>query len=183
MERNWPTREEWAKQHRSTAGWSKPNPAKKQASLYATADEIAAIVTALKQSYNAHGRKLWEAKEACPDLVAQVEAARKAKEPLRWSDEDRARYRPVYDAEDVRRTINAAVKVLTKHDRVPYLWQEGRDLPELAELVSRYEAACEPADEAWRAEVAQRPIDDAAWEKELQRRRCIDDRLGRKGAA
>ena len=84
----------------------------------------------------------------------------------------------MWRAEETRKAINAALSLLAK-DRLPWRRQEGGALPEVADLLSRYKAACEAADEAWRVEAASRPIDDEAWERELRRRREIEKRLRR----
>jgi hypothetical protein len=52
----------------------------------------------------------------------------------------------------------------------------GIRVPLLDEIFARYDAARRAADEAWAVEVARRPIDDAAWERELERRRKYEER-------
>ena len=74
------------------AGFLNPNPAQQTASLYATAEELAAVMTALIHSYEEHARKLREAKVACANLIAQMEARKSKFEFPSWSDDDRARY-------------------------------------------------------------------------------------------
>jgi hypothetical protein len=88
---------------------------------------------------------------------------------------EKDRYRPVGDAEVVRRKINSALKSIKK-DVLARYHHEGDNLPQFAEAQARYAAAVAAADKTWKDEVAKRPIDDAAWEEELEWRRQIDAR-------
>jgi hypothetical protein len=69
-------------------------------------------------------------------------------------------------------TINIVLDEIAR-DVVP--WRDAGCLvakvPLLATIIARYEAACEVASEVWHREVAATPVDDAAWEQELERRR------------
>jgi hypothetical protein len=57
------------------------------------------------------------------------------------------------------------------------VYSDGRNLPELATpFVTRFETAEQKAIEEWEQKIAQTPIDDAAWEEELERRRDIETR-------
>src|SRR5262249_12467156 len=72
---HWQTREQWARQRRSTYfDWESPPFADKfghRASDYTTAEEIATIIAALKELWRQLGRKLREAKQLAVPLNKQ----------------------------------------------------------------------------------------------------------------
>jgi hypothetical protein len=73
--------------------------------------------------------------------------------------------------------INSVLKQL-RSGAVPWRWfAMGCATPPvpLDAIMTRYQKACKEADARWHAEVAQTPIDDAAWERELRWRREITD--------
>jgi hypothetical protein len=45
----------------------------------------------------------------------------------------------------------------------------------VAPFLERYDAAFKAAREEWECEMAATPVDDAAWEEELLRRRCVEE--------
>lgn len=70
-----------------------------------------------------------------------------------------------------RSEINRVIKQLRDGS---VSWNMRDKLPLLDTIVARYEAAVEAGDEKFIAECAARPIDDAAWQKELERRAELD---------
>jgi hypothetical protein len=140
------TREEWAISRTTVyAGMDNPKPASTGLSEYAGAEEIDAAIASLRQAYTDYGRLL----KKHPDDNLQRR----------------------------RRGINMIIKSMREENRVPhgvYLYHAfGADpLPApLDAIVRRYLVAKQAADEAWERDVAATPVDDAAWEDELERRR------------
>ena len=147
---DWPTREQWAERTRS-AYWDGDSPhpyqASREVSRYASAEEIAVAIIALK--------KLWA------DYSRQIKAA----------DDP-------WDLRIQRSGINLAIKQLRNGSVPGYSglipWARLRALPALETILARYEAAVKAGDEKYIAECAARPVDDAAWQNELERRAEID---------
>jgi hypothetical protein len=73
-----------------------------------------------------------------------------------------------------RQEINSAIREL-RSGKVPEkaLWLENPPAP-FDVIVKRYRAAKDATDTKWKAEIAARPIDDAAWQKELERRAWLE---------
>jgi hypothetical protein len=143
----WPSREEWARRRCTSCDSEKPHKAGRDLSFYASPEEIAAAISALRKIWNDYGR--------------QMKAA--AAEPV-----DTLRYQ--------RREINDVIKQL-HNGMVPWRWVgTGMQTPPLPleVIIARYKAAVKDADERYVTKVAQAPIDDAAWERELARRRSIE---------
>lgn len=173
----WGSREEWAEGRRTVyADMDNPNPASKRLSDYATPDEIAAAIAALDRSYHAYGRQMADAKKACADLIAKFGTTKAEMEIAYWrlTEEERERWSTVNEPWWKRQQINNAKKLL-RNDSIPRCLEEGSGLPEIADILARYEAAEAKADQVWRDRVAQTAIDDAAWERELADRRKIDE--------
>jgi hypothetical protein len=67
-----------------------------------------------------------------------------------------------------------------RQGEVPFRWLPVAGLetppPPLDAIIDRYEAAVKAGDDRYVAEVEARPIDDAAWQKELERRRWLEAR-------
>jgi hypothetical protein len=147
--RNWPTREEWTRNRTTVfADMDNPNPASKQLADYASSDEIAAAIEAIKAARR-----------------ETLRAERAAGLPAKCS------YK-LPELNDVLRQL--------KDGLVPWRWVGTGGLktppPPLDEIRARYEAACQQANERWEQDVAQRPVDDAAWAKELEWRREHEQR-------
>ena len=152
---NWPSREEWAKQRTSVDGHQNPNPPSNQLSDYATADEITGAIAALNKVWGDYGREMKSDK---------AEGGHRY-DDFRW----------------YRCGINEAIKEL-REGKMPR-WRKpdtGIEVPPspLDTIMARYQGAKDAAQARWVAEVAARPVDDAAWEAELQWRRECDARWG-----
>jgi hypothetical protein len=181
-----PSREVWARQVRSGTYENNPNVTTSRLSAYATADEIAAIVASLKQSYRQQGRLLREAKQAAgPAWIEQEQERTGLGKYMKWRALPKPQQEMVSAVQRVqqqRRDINAVLKLIAS-DELPNSYDARfADLPELAEVSIRWKAAWDANYQAWQEELATRPIDDAAWEKELRRRKDIEEWLsGSKG--
>ena len=80
---------------------------------------------------------------------------------------------PCPDPRDVRNLLEAL-----REGVVPRSWLFGRKVPlppPLDAIMARYEAADRKAEARWHEKVAATPIDDAAWERELEGRRKEED--------
>ena len=172
--RKWPSREEWAEGRRTPYSDNCPR-ASETLSLYATPDEVQAIITGLKRSYSASGHQMRQMKTAYPDLITRLCDSRGCGGFLRLSDDEQKCVEPFMHARWNRKEINRALKMIAKDD-LPMCEEDGGHLPEFAEVLARYEKANAAVVAAWQEKIAQSPIDDAAWEAELDWRRRVDAR-------
>jgi hypothetical protein len=150
---NWPTREEWARNERTLYADQTPSMDWRLTSVASEA-EITAIIVAHEA--------LWR------DLGRQMKTA--SKEPRsefkRDTEYDRIQWR--------RKLINRRLKEL-RDGRLPMDVDEAFKetfAPLRARQRSNWEATCEAA----AREKQKTPVDDAAWEKELRRRKWLEDR-------
>jgi hypothetical protein len=146
---DWPSREEWAEERRTPYYDHFENLITNDINAYASPEEIAAALAALREIWCRYGR--------------QMKAAQSGSKDEYW-------YR--------RRLINEVRKSLCEgryHSYVDWVLQrENGDVPALAVIKKRYDAAKAAAEQKVHEDVAATPIDDAAWEEELQRRRGLD---------
>jgi len=148
-----PTRGEWAIARRT---------------LYA--DDACDVQAAVSRSPLDHATP----EEIAETLAALAEGRRRAHRDLRAarSDTDAGDSEDVALLQEVHRRYGRAIKSL-RDDQVPQEKADGGDLPEVQPLLERYQAAVSAAIGAARREVESCPIDDAAWNKELERRRRV----------
>ena len=147
---NWPTREQWAENRRALyegpgSDW--------RLSQHASEVEIAAAIAACEN--------LWR------DLGRQMKTA--SKEPR-----SKFKFDTEYDElRSRRKIINIALKKM-RDDTLPYDVDEA--LTEMfAPFYERQHRKREADTEAARREKEATPIDDAAWERELQQRKKSED--------
>jgi hypothetical protein len=157
-----------------------PNPATRQLSAYATPAEIEELVAVLKAQWRECGRQMKEAAANIRPLLRQKGESNAAayQRFCAMGKAEQERVNEVDCLQEQRRDINRLIKEIIDEGIVPWRWVYAIDgLPQLAAVMARYDAARGLADEAWHREVAATPVDDAAWEEELQwRRKCEDDR-------
>jgi hypothetical protein len=179
---NWPSREEWAQRQRTAYIDDVPE-ASWELSLYANPEEVAAAIVALKKIWTDRGRRLKAVLLAGRPLIKQSgEGLRQYRD--RWlamnkSDQEIAQ--TAICIQDQRREINEVIKELRK-GRVP--WRlNGTGIstppPPLDAIIARHDAATDAEIEKWKARIAAKPIDDAAWEHELEYRRRVERTSGR----
>jgi hypothetical protein len=180
-ERDWPTREQWARNRTTVfAGDENPHPASRRLSDYASADEIAAAIEAIKAARLQTLRTERAADLALGLLGRQRGESRRGYE-TRFRTMSRAEQDRVIDSVPSSydlHELNETLKQL-KGGVVPWrrVWAAlGSEPAPLSPIMARYEAALKQTHKAWEQEVAQTPVDDAAWAKELEwRRKCDDD--------
>lgn len=81
-----------------------------------------------------------------------------------------------------RRCINRGLKLI-RNGELPFCLQDCAGAQDLiAPFKARYEAAKADLYETARLEIERRPIDDAAWEKELKRRAQVEKWLSKPGS-
>ena len=169
----WPTREEWAVQQRTVYFDMLENLISNKLSDYASGGEVTAAITALRKIWCACGRQMNEAKR-----VAGVTLNRDyyIYRYYKCSEEERKLVDAVLTYQDRRKRINQTIKFLREGQYHYYIsWVlERDDCPPLAIIKARYDAAHAAAELKVRQRVEATPIDDAAWAKELERRRDID---------
>jgi hypothetical protein len=178
MNREWPTREQWAEQQRA-AYWDSdiPHPynASRRLSDYATPDEIHAIIAELKALWSTYGREMKAVKdhpavkrsdESLSDYLTRLKTMSETEKEISG--------RPI-NMKYRRSEINEMLKQL-RNGEVPF---RGLDpiraaAPLCDALLARYEAAAEAGIQKYVDECAARPVDDAAWARELERRAEIE---------
>ena len=145
-------------------------------------DEVASVVSMLKKTRRDHGRRMQAARERAGSLAQQHgETLRQFdKRYLAMSDAERELAGEASHFQSMRRDINEIIATLQNNAAVPWPLPHGDYQPPLLlEIAARYEAASKAADERYIAEVAARPVDDAAWQQELERRRHFEDQAAK----
>jgi hypothetical protein len=165
---NWPSREEWAKRRTTYYGDHDGNVVcSRRLADYATPGEAAAARQALLELWRSLGREMREAKAAAG---SEADRARRL---------DDCRYR--------RHTIRRVLRETLDAGLVPWRVNDIGSLDDVpssfALLVERYRAGWDAAEEAYAAEIATTPVDDAAWQAELERRAGIDRRFDERDRA
>jgi hypothetical protein len=172
---NWPSREEWAKQRRTCyADMENPLSPGNRVTDYASIAEIETAITELKTQWKRLGREMTEVKRIAGNLMQQPgETSRDYIQ--RW-------FKMTNEAQDLasqpallrrdRKDINFVIRELYE---VRLNWRihrlvlvEPAPSPMLCQIWSRYDDACREANQTWAEQIAQTPIDDAAWEEELK---------------
>ncbi|UGX95790.1 hypothetical protein G6321_00011880 [Bradyrhizobium barranii subsp. barranii] len=168
---DWPSREEWAERRRS-AYWDSESPhpyrASGKLSHYASPEEITAAITGLKKPWADYGRQMKAAAAKAGPLARQAGERDTVwvSRFLSMGGEDRELAGESECIRADRREINRLIKELRDGS---VSWGNMRDkLPLLDTIVVRYEAAVQAGDEKFIAECAARPVDDAAWQAELE---------------
>jgi hypothetical protein len=164
----WPTREEWAKRQRTVYGDMLEDLISTRLSDYASADEVAAAIAALRKLWCAYGQRMKEAKRNAGDVIDR--------NYYDLNEEERKLIAPIHTCQDRRKTINQVIKFFREGQYHYYVnWVLDRDAcPPLAMIKERYDAAWTAAELKVRQRVAATPIDDAAWARELEIRRSTD---------
>jgi len=181
---NWPTREQWAAIQRTAYyDYFEDLPRSNDIADYASPEETTAAIAALKAIWCDYGRRLKEAKQLAGPVLHRFY--------YDLSPDEQKLCNHVSLFKDRRAEINQVIKALREghyHYKFDSILKRAADPehatpcqidPVLVSIQSRYRAAyeVEAAEIIRRAEA--RPIDDAAWERELQRRRDIDAHLTR----
>ena len=171
---DWPSREEWAKERTTWTryfGDDDPVHVSRKASDYMTPTEIDALLAKLKARRLQLSRDLREAKKQRPHCFQQ-KGETKTQWNQRWytlSKQDQEFDAGLFLHEDIR----AAVTCL-EHDGIPMRDTRGLGIPELQELLKRYQAAYDTEEARIEAKIAATPVDDAAWAEELARRAEVE---------
>jgi hypothetical protein len=184
----WPSREQWAA-HYQHPHWDEGDRCpyddnySHQLSDYVTPDEITMLTAALKNLYRELGREL-------RNINLHTWQPQRGEKNADWyrrfrqmSAEDQETFQAAQNLRWERSAINDVLKRIRSNE-IPNGTRKSNYVPGKAgELVApvnaRYWAAFEAARDAYFREYAARhPADDAAWEKELQRRAAIEERYG-----
>jgi hypothetical protein len=155
-----------------------PHPATRRLSAYATVEEITIVITALKEMIREARRAERMANIALGPLGRQRGEGQRAYNRRVWREMSNAEreiviagHAPVWSGE-----LKPILDEL-REGIAPWHWPicGGAVPPLLDEIIARYRTAEREADETWRKQVEATPIDDAAWEKESERRRQLED--------
>jgi hypothetical protein len=175
---NWSSREEWAKRQRTVyADQDNPLPASSRLEDYASPYEIEEAITELKTHWKVCGREMAAAKAAAGSLAQQPHETALAF-VQRYLTMDEASQDLAMAPENLcheRKKINKAIREL-RDGELPSGWRlVSSSSPALGKIWDRWEAAAHAANNAWVEQVANTPIDDAAWEEELERRAELEN--------
>jgi hypothetical protein len=147
----WPSREEWAKDRRTPYIDSAPDTADYSIEAYMTPAESASLKAAMRERWKELGRQMRQA-----------------------GGKDVKNEQGYNDFQWRRKCISAGLKLIAQ-GTMPWLREHYHGAEDLVqELQARYEAARMAEIGKWEQEVAQTPIDDAAWDAELKRRAQVD---------
>jgi hypothetical protein len=178
----WPTRDEWAysRQH-PYWNWNSGCPFlhkfKHRLSDYATQEEIAGVIAAVKAARLQARRAEFEAHQSLGPLGRQKGESERAY-GRRFSTMSHENQNTILDRlpfSPYPHEITEALKIL-QCDNIPRRLPFIEKLPTLFAIIARYEAAFEAAQAEWQRGCEQTPIDDAAWERELERRRKMEEK-------
>ena len=177
------TRAEWARNRRTFYSDDYPTALSTNISSYASSDEIAKAVKALQSVYTKLGRTMRQSR--CPEVRQPREKQSDYLE--RWralSEKEQDKADPYQKAQYTRRRIVEALKAIAagdvtnvEFDRLGKLYALDpchQELEPVARIRSRYRGAHAAAITWEWACVLVCPIDDAAWERELERRRRVE---------
>jgi hypothetical protein len=177
MSREWPSREEWARNMRTPYGDLFDNVRVSETlSDYASPAEIDAAIAEAKALWTAMGREMKKLGPAMSDREwRELYLSKPTREERTQLSETDACRRVCL--RDERSDLNWHVIKPLRENRVPWgrgfiSWMD--KLPTLAVLLRRYDDACDAAHEARKREIEATPIDDAAWEGELRRRASVE---------
>ena len=178
---NWSSREEWAQRVRTVYGDMTDGMqfGPSAVSSYASPEKIEQAIFELKCQWTRCGNEMKQAKKKAGPLARQPGEAAMA---------HYQRYRMMTDAEQdlayqpnrlqrERKVINKVIRGLRDDELV----SEARYSPydsitaSVAPIVERYDVLWKQDHDKYVEVIANTPIDDAAWEKELERRREIEN--------
>jgi hypothetical protein len=173
---NWDTREEWAKRVRTAYFDSMPEPST-ELSDYASEEEVSRAIAELQQLWRQYGRTMRELKARAPYLAHQPGETVWAwnKRYYAMSEDDRLVVEAMSTPQERRRSINRIIADL-RDGTVPFVVGLPPDdrLAIFNMIMQRHEDARSRTRETYVEKVAKTPIDDEAWERELQWRREVE---------
>jgi hypothetical protein len=179
----WPSREEWAERRRTFYADDDTIWCSDDIDLYATDAEIAEAIRAIEDLIRECRRKMLAARKEIGHLLQQAGETR-LQHVKRWiamDEADKARMSayndPQWKGDDLRRALKE-IRAGSVPSRVSFggiNFGLVREWPASVVLIcERYRTARDQAYEAKLKEIEATPIDDAAWESELARRRQIE---------
>ena len=191
---DWPSRERWAYPSNtpywdSDTGCPYADKYGHRLSDYATPHEVAVLTAELKNLYRELGREL----RAVNLRIKPSDRQQRGEGHAAWyrrfrqlPPEDQELFNEAANLKSDRQQINDLLKRIAD-DAIPDFTRGGSVIGRPAELVApfleRYDAAFKAAREQWEQECLQIPVDDAAWEKELEWRAGIERRWAKKDEA
>ncbi len=183
MSFEWPSREQRARDVRTVFS-DMENPHKPSSDVldYATHEEVESAIVVLNSWRLAYFRAERAAYKSLGRLGRQRgESARQYDlRRMEMSREDRDRISDALPRGPYPYELNEVIKDLRGgaiHWRLVHLTEKLALGPPLSAIITRYQKANARADEIWHREVAARPIDDAAWNRELARRQHVEEYL------
>ena len=173
----WPSREDWAHNERTfyvDIEDSVRDGVSQQAADYATPDEIETAAKAMLTLRNQLLRDLRQAKQEAGDALDRPgeDVVEYQHRYYRLTDEQQAQVGKVQTIEDRRKNLFQAAKAL-RGGHLPgayYLHHAGELPPDADAITARYGAAVDAKVDEVRQRIETAPIDDDAWQEELERR-------------
>lgn len=172
----WPSREEWAKTQQ-TYYWDDYIPVSNRVRDYASDDELAAAVEELRSRIKLLDAQVREAKKVVGHLVQQKGETKMAycRRWMAMTEEEQDKQASWDRPRDHARDLRGVLRALADGD-LPRSSGDGLKAEVFGE---RYQQAVREYHDEQRRIYAERPIDDEAWERELQRRREWDGKQDR----
>ena len=179
----WPSREDWAYKRRHFSDGLSPKEVLDDLRTYATPEEVAAVIADLKAAWRQLGQAMKEVKVKAGARLDPL--LRQRGEPhrdysRRWGQmtpEELALLASYMDPQTMRGRVSKLIRDLESSGFI-HGWRTLPGVERLGPIVARQEAAIAEANADLAHRVATRPIDDAAWAKELEWRAWIERTRG-----
>jgi hypothetical protein len=173
---NWSSREEWAQRVRTVYADDGLRFGPSTLSSYASADEIEQAIFELKCEWSRCGLQMRKAKKAAGPLAQQP-----GETPIAYvqryytmSEAEQDLSQQVEDFRRERKVINKVIRGLRDDELISEAHNLDRSAT-LTALKERWRVLWKQRHDEYVEMIANTPIDDAAWEEELQRRREIEN--------
>jgi hypothetical protein len=173
---NWPSREEWAIRKRTAYDDDAPSVSDAVAH-YASPAEIEQVIADLKARWKECGREMTTAKKAAGSLAKQpteTEIAYVQRYYTMTEAEQDLSQRPE-DFRRERKLINEVIRKLRDGELCWRAQKVSSVSPTLCTILDRRHAEGKRIFNEWAARVANTPIDDAAWEQQLEWRKEMEN--------
>jgi hypothetical protein len=185
IDNQWPTREEWAESQRAFYfDQFQDLDYDGRLSAHASPTEVEALICALEGLWKAEGGRMRFAAKAGGLLNKQPGEGDTEYHRRYWemTPEEQELTHPVNESRFRRASIRKTIKQLQNNCLAQacyegeWLMKDASVAKVLGPILASHKAAHDAAEEKRRQEILATPIDDAAWEKELQRRGSYERR-------
>jgi hypothetical protein len=175
-EYNWPSREEWAIRQR-TAYYDDAPSVSDAVAQYASPVEIEQVIADLKARWKGCGREMTTAKKAAGSLAKQPTETEIAyiQRYLTMTEAEQDLSQRPEDFRRERKLINEVIRKLRDGELCWRAQKVSSVSPTLSTILDRRHAEGKRIFNEWAERVANTPIDDAAWEQQLEWRKEMEN--------